>query len=180
MEKNIAVIDAEGNVYEATWPKRARGLVKSGRARFINQNTICLARPPVYAEGKCMNASSEMLKSPDTSTPEQGQNGGQEILDTAYVVRKIDEILAGSAELRAAIAQMENLEDTPAEALSHMMEARETTNQQLIALLQSILESLKPDPALVRMEAVTKLLSDAGLEENHKFDLLNQTIQRLF
>ena len=56
MEKNIAVIDAEGNVYEATWPKRARGLVKSGRARFVNQNTICLARPPVYAEGKCMNA----------------------------------------------------------------------------------------------------------------------------
>ena len=165
MEKNIAVIDAEGNVYEATWPKRARGLVKSGRARFVNQNTICLARPPVYAEGKCMNA---------------GPNGGQEIPDTAYVVRKIDEILAGSAELRAAIAQMENLEDTPAEALSHMMEARETTNQRLIDLLTNILETVKPDPALVRLEAVTKLLSDAGLEENHKFDLLNQTIQRLF
>lgn len=182
MEKNIAVIDAEGNVYEATWPKRARGLVKSGRARFINQNTICLARPPVYAEGKCMNTSidPEMKNNEDTVTSEQGQNGGEEILDTSYVVRKIDEILAGSAELRAAIAQMENLEDTPAEALSHMMEARETTNQKLIALLQSILETVKPDPALVRLEAVTKLLSDAGLEENHKFDLLNQTIQRLF
>ena len=69
------------------------------------------------------------------AAPEQGPNGGQEIPDTAYVVRKIDEILAGNAELRAAIAQMEHLEDTPAEALSHMMEARETTNQRLIDLL---------------------------------------------
>ena len=182
MEKNIAVIDAEGNVYEATWPKRARGLVKSGRARFVNQNTICLARPPVYAEGKCMNAfiDPEGKNGEAAAAPEQRPNGGQEIPDTAYVVRKIDEILAGNAELRAAIAQMEHLEDTPAEALSHMMEARETTNQRLIDLLTNILETVKPDPALVRLEAVTKLLSDAGLEENHKFDLLNQTIQRLF
>ena len=170
MEKNIAVIDAEGNVYEATWPKRARGLVKSGRARFVNQNTICLARF-IDPEGKTSEAAA---------APEQEPNGGQEIPDTAYVVRKIDEILAGNAELRAAIAQMEHLEDTPAEALSHMMEARETTNQRLIDLLTNILETVKPDPALVRLEAVTKLLSDAGLEENHKFDLLNQTIQRLF
>lgn len=190
MEKNIAVIDEKGNVYEATWPKRARGLVKHGRARFVNPNTICLARPPVYAEGKCMEHTVELekMKNPEAETFEQGQNAnaeertaaGQETLDTSYVVRKIDEILAGSAELQAAIAQMENLEDTPAEALSNMMEARETTNQKLIALLQNILDTVKPDPALVRLEAVTKLLSDAGLEENHKFDLLNQTIQRLF
>ena len=26
--------------------KRAKGLVKNGRARFINENTICLACPP--------------------------------------------------------------------------------------------------------------------------------------
>ena len=107
MEKNIAVIDAEGNVYEATWPKRARGLVKSGRARFVNQNTICLARPPVYAEGKCMNTfiDPEGKTGEAAAVPEQGPNDRQEIPDTAYVVRKIDEILAGNAELRAAIAQ---------------------------------------------------------------------------
>lgn len=175
MKKNIAVIDAKGNVYEATWPKRARGLVKSGRARFVNPNTICLVRPPAYVEGKCMEhtVDPEGKNIQQSETVEKG-------LDTTYVIHKIDEILAGSAELQAAIAQMENLEDTPAEALSHMMEARETTNQQLICLLQNILETVKPDPALVRLEAVTKLLSDAGLEENHKFDLLNQTIQRLF
>ncbi len=44
--KNIIVVDEEGNVYEATYPKRAEGLVKKGRARFINETTICLACPP--------------------------------------------------------------------------------------------------------------------------------------
>ena len=35
IEKNISVVDEQGNEYEATYPKRAKGLVKSGRARFI-------------------------------------------------------------------------------------------------------------------------------------------------
>ena len=46
IEKNIIVIDEQGNKYEATYLKRAKGLVKNGRARFINENTICLACPP--------------------------------------------------------------------------------------------------------------------------------------
>lgn len=44
--KNILVVDEQGNEYEATWPKRARGLVKNGRARFLSENMICLACPP--------------------------------------------------------------------------------------------------------------------------------------
>ena len=40
------VVDEQGNVYEATYPKRAKGLVKNGRARFVDEHTICLACPP--------------------------------------------------------------------------------------------------------------------------------------
>jgi hypothetical protein len=36
--KNVTVVDENGNIYEATYPKRAKGLVKSGRARFIEEN----------------------------------------------------------------------------------------------------------------------------------------------
>ena len=46
IEKNVIVVDELGNEYEATYPKRAKGLVKNGRARFIDDNTICLACPP--------------------------------------------------------------------------------------------------------------------------------------
>ncbi|MBR5515145.1 MAG: hypothetical protein IKU52_02950 [Clostridia bacterium] len=46
IEKNIIVVDEQGNEYKATYPKRAKGLVKNGRARFIAENKICLACPP--------------------------------------------------------------------------------------------------------------------------------------
>ena len=46
IEKNIRVVDEQGNEYEATYPKRAKGLIKNGRARFVDENTICLACPP--------------------------------------------------------------------------------------------------------------------------------------
>ncbi len=46
MEKNVIVVDEQGNIYEATYPKRAKGLVKNGRARFVGENKICLACPP--------------------------------------------------------------------------------------------------------------------------------------
>ena len=46
IEKNVIVVDEQGNEYEATYPKRAKGLVKNGRARFVDEHTICLACPP--------------------------------------------------------------------------------------------------------------------------------------
>ena len=46
IEKNVIVVDEQGNEYEATYPKRAKGLVKNGRARFVDENKICLACPP--------------------------------------------------------------------------------------------------------------------------------------
>ncbi len=46
MAKNIIVIDEQGNKHGVTYPKRAKGLIKNGRARFVDENTICLACPP--------------------------------------------------------------------------------------------------------------------------------------
>ena len=46
MKKNVIVVDEQGNEYEATYPKRAKGLVKNGKARFVGENKICLACPP--------------------------------------------------------------------------------------------------------------------------------------
>ncbi len=47
LKKTVAVVDEYDNVYEATYPSRAKGLVKKGRARFIGENKICLACPPI-------------------------------------------------------------------------------------------------------------------------------------
>ncbi|MBR2474305.1 MAG: hypothetical protein IKB51_04685 [Clostridia bacterium] len=55
IEKNIVVVDEQGNILEATYPKRASGLVKKGRARFISENMICLACPPEKMEENKMS-----------------------------------------------------------------------------------------------------------------------------
>ena len=56
--KNVNVVDEFGKEYEATYIKRAKGLVKNGRARFINENSICLACPPInYLEDKIMDTN---------------------------------------------------------------------------------------------------------------------------
>jgi len=70
--KNIRVIDAAGNKYEATYPKRAKGLVKNGRARFIDEHTLCLACPPNNnLEDKSMN--NEMENRSNGPRPEENR-----------------------------------------------------------------------------------------------------------
>ena len=46
IEKNVVVLDEQGKKIGMTYPKRARGLVKKGRARYVDACTICLACPP--------------------------------------------------------------------------------------------------------------------------------------
>ncbi|MBQ9543949.1 MAG: hypothetical protein IJV00_02335 [Clostridia bacterium] len=45
MKKNTTVIDNEGNVIGATYAKRANCLIRRGRARVVDENTICLECP---------------------------------------------------------------------------------------------------------------------------------------
>ena len=46
MTKNIIVVDSQGKKYGTTYLKRAKGLIKQGRARFAAPNMLCLACPP--------------------------------------------------------------------------------------------------------------------------------------
>lgn len=46
MTKNIIVVDSQGKKCGTTYLKRAKGLVKQGRARFLTQTMLCLACPP--------------------------------------------------------------------------------------------------------------------------------------
>ncbi len=46
MTKNIAVLDENGNQIGTTYPKRAKGLVKSGRAVYSGENAVRFCRPP--------------------------------------------------------------------------------------------------------------------------------------
>ena len=46
MTKNVTVTDAQGNMIGTTYPKRASGLIKNGRAIFVDDCTIRLSGKP--------------------------------------------------------------------------------------------------------------------------------------
>ncbi len=64
MEKNTIVLDELGNEIGSTYPKRARGLVKNGRAEYVDDCTIRLKRahaPTVMEEIMEEHKMSEIL-----------------------------------------------------------------------------------------------------------------------
>ena len=60
MEKNTIVIDELGNEIGQTYPKRARGLVKNGRAEYVNDCTIRLlhAHAPTIIDESIMEETN--------------------------------------------------------------------------------------------------------------------------
>ena len=169
MTKNIAVVDEQGNQYEATYPKRAKGLVKNGRARFIDENTICLACPPntkledrkmseytmesannVPAEnghGKVMEAVANLLNV-------KAEQQSSDKLTMGYVLGKIEEISTDRSYITAAISELGKMKsggpgdigtEEQAKAIGDIVKARETTNQKLIALYEKMYDDLKPE-----------------------------------
>lgn len=83
MTKNINVADNNGNILGNTYPKRAAGLVKKGRARWINAETICLCAQDM--EEKTMaNNIYEVFDNQITKMQEQIRDDSSE---TAMPVR---------------------------------------------------------------------------------------------
>ncbi len=140
MTKNVIVVDEKGNEYEATYPKRAKGLVKNGRARFIDENKICLACPPDITED---NMSDNTINNAAVET--------EPTYTVEYILGQIREIQNQTAYLNDAISKLstvksEGPEDIGAQAkataLADVVRCRETTNQQLIAFYQNMYERL--------------------------------------
>ena len=132
IEKNIHVVDERGNVYEATWPKRARGLVKNGRARFISLDTICLACPPnQILEDTEMNNKVELSWLLQQIAAIQS--------DTEYLKAGLTELSQMNVGGKTAPGEPEDVAgQAKANALRDMIQGREATNQQLLALYRDM------------------------------------------
>lgn len=104
IEKNVNVVDEQGNVYEATYPKRAKGLVKNGRARFVDENTICLACPP--------NENLEDKKMSENTNINIEQNAEQITAREIWEqIKKLQEQLASLKETRDALIAVDTMDE---------------------------------------------------------------------
>ena len=192
IEKNIVVVDEQGNEYEATYPKRAKGLVKNGRARFIDENTICLACPPnIELEDKTMSENKKVdsinnNNIPNNSaTPKEVSESMAKLLNSTaeqqcsekltmdYLLGKLEEISLGQAFLTDAISELGKMKSggpgdvgtqEQAKAIGEIIKAREATNQKLIALYEEMYDDLKPDKKInnERVAVIGTLIETLG------------------
>ena len=140
MEKNIAVVDEAGNVYEPTWPKRAKGLVKHGRARFVDENRICLTCPPDITEETQMSNPSIFGEMTATDILNRLNNN---INQTSYIGEVAEALKAmGDGDSGDMYSPGNVMGQAKAEALGAIVTSRETTNQQILRLYEKMYDDM--------------------------------------
>ena len=139
MTKNIRVVDDRNNDYGATYPKRAKSLVKQGRARFIDEHTICLACPPKHLEEFYMNntataasdapkdngprpGTTEALKAAVTETiskagaregfPPEAEKA-EEKVTVASILARMDKIINDTSHIRESLDALREFREDP-------------------------------------------------------------------
>ena len=132
----MIVVDEQGNEYEATYPKRAKGLVKNGRARFIAENKICLACPP------------------DTNLEEN--NMEETRLTVRDILAAISVLNSESHHINEALRQLELVKSqgpgdvgaqATAMAIADIVESREKTLRQTLSLYEKMYDDLQKSSA---------------------------------
>ena len=168
IEKNVKVVDEFGNILEATYPKRAKGLVKAGRARFVDENTICLACPPktILEDNKMDNINIDKTTGEVVEIPASKYN-------LEYALEQIERIANDTEHLEKAFEDLkiaaQSNKDTPcggsndrvAAAIGDSVKCRETTNQKLIDFYSKMVDDLKPTKELDEKEMFLKFVANA-------------------
>ena len=161
MEKNIEVVDEAGNVYEPTWPKRAKGLVKHGRARFVSENRICLACPPDH-EMEDKHMSNTMKIFGDMTVADILSRINNIVNQTGYITSAFESLAAmGDGDNGEPFSPGNKMGEAKANAIATVVQSRETTNQQILRLYEKMYDDL------IRMRAEAyepKTLTEAHIE----------------
>ena len=161
MEKNVLVVDENGKEYGATYPKRAKGLVKHGRARFIDENTICLACPPSdnhqYTEDNTMSDNT-YIEQAETTAGETVQNEMRTPeMTVEYILGEIRAIRESDAYIYQAIEELKQVNvigpgdigsQAIASAIATTVRDREETNRKLIEFYSNIYNRLTAEDRL--------------------------------
>ncbi len=150
--KNVIVIDEQGNRYEATYLKRAKGLVKNGRARFIDENTICLACPPRNLED---NKMTENINTVNTSEHTVENSVDYILKQIAELQATLSDVMNSAATISSnmadalkKLADIDNGDIDINDAISKINEPlvlREATYQKMIGLYEKMLDRLMPN-----------------------------------
>ncbi len=141
MNKNIEVVDEAGNVYEPTWPKRAKGLVKHGRARFVDENKICLTCPPDIKTEETHMSNTSIFG--EMTVADILMRINNIINQTGYITTAFESLVQmGDGDSGDCGAPGNIMGKAKAEAVAEVVRAREATNQQILRLYEKMYDDL--------------------------------------
>lgn len=196
IEKNIIVEDEYGNEYEATYPKRAKGLVKNGRARFIAENKICLACPPdIKTEDSIMSENNNNINAelnPETSA-------ATEKLTMNYVLEQIEKVQIQLTDLKNTANNIGGVVDSDYDgetahdevglakikAITEVFHHREESLQSLFAFYRKMYDDLNNEDAkkigLINsaFETLTNNLKTSDLNPEDKFAAFSEVTEKI-
>ena len=129
MKRTVLVTDDAGKEYEPTFEKRARGLCKKGRARWIGKDAICLAAPPDHDFRKDSDMSENIIPAAPSMSAD-------------YILAQIEKIAEEPAYIGEAIAKIDNSAPEKSAAIASVVEARESTNRSLLDFYRQIYSDL--------------------------------------
>ncbi len=151
MTKNITVIGENGNILYSTYPKRADGLVKKGRAQRISGTAIRLcASPEAKKEDNEMAANiyelfdnqlskmQEQLRDDDSDNAADVRIQILKTLETLKTQEQTDKVI-GIIEAQLFAIQASLASDTAPENPA----AREVTLQKMLELMEKLIDSGK-------------------------------------
>lgn len=148
IEKNIIVTDEQGNVIGTTYLRRARGLIKKGRAHFVCADKICLVCPPIHLEETEMSDNTNIV----TENAVTGQ-GGEEAkgITAEYLLYLIEKMADDTSYLKDALTEMKSLAANSAysemgapaaQGIAKIVSSREETNRQILKLYEKMYDDV--------------------------------------
>lgn len=147
-QKTVQVTDEAGNRYEATYPKRAKGLVKHGRARFTDesQTEIILTCPP-----------NQNLILEDHTMTEQTNNTQVTENENVVIEKRVPQLTA--KEIFDQIVALQN--SIPSEYTDPV---REQTYQQMLNMYRHMYDDLcsnqKTEQTCDKIETISRVFKD--------------------
>ena len=154
MTKNVNVVDDLGNRYVPTYAKRAKGLVKNGRARWVDENTICLACPPDdmnLEDTEMENKINPIAGIVETRASENAVAGNE--MTVKDILDRMDKIIAQGDKLADVVQQIKDLpvNESPeggldgqarAQAIESIVCNREANNERMLKMLDKMYDDM--------------------------------------
>ena len=193
----IEVVDSSGKIIGRTYEKRAKGLVKKGRARFTDENRITLlpsedAHEYIETEGYKMDERIN-TENIENISEENGQYTIESVMqcmkkildDSDYikdVLKNIVEIPSGDAGDCGSPGDIAG--KAKAEAISTIVRERENTNQKLIDFYNKVYNDLKAQQFSVsdvekKIQLLNTLSAMSGIHSRDFEDNLTDRVKDL-